>query len=111
MSEQSDLATARAEANAARQRLLAALGAVRHRLTPRALAQSAVAGLRGRSTALAQASAKTARRNRQPLIIVSVILGLIGGGRLILRRRSARSAPPLPKRPPEQPALEGPLHD
>jgi len=112
-----DTATARAEANAARQQLRATLGVVRRRLAPQALAQDAVTELRGRTAALLQSTAKKARRNRHPLIAGGlVVLGMFVGGRLFARTRSAKhpkrrpSADPTQSHPPHYP-MEGPPND
>ncbi|MBA4048678.1 MAG: hypothetical protein C0476_09080 [Sphingomonas sp.] len=102
MTERPDTATARAEANAARQQLRVTLGVMRRRLALQALAQDAVAELRGRTTALVQSTARTARRNRHPLIAGGMlILGMIVGGRIFARARSAT-------RPTRRPSTHSP---
>lgn len=117
MTERPDSATARADANAARQQLRATLGVVRRRLAPQALAQDAVAGLRGRTAALMQSTARTARRNRHPLVAGALlVLVMIVGGRFVARaRRTTRPARPAPADPTQGPhpnsPMEGPPHD
>lgn len=117
MTGQPDSSTARTEANAARQQLRATLDVVRRRLAPQALAQDAVAQLRGRAAALVQSTANTARRNRHPLIAGGLlVLGMIVGGRIFARARSAkhpkrRPAADSPQRHPPHYPMEGPPHD
>jgi hypothetical protein len=117
VTERPDTAAARTEANAARQQLRATLTVVRRRLAPQALAQDVVAELRGRTAALLQSTAKTARRNRHPLIAVGlVVLGMIVGGHLFVRARSAthskrRPSPESTQRHPPHYPMEGPPND
>lgn len=104
------LADAECEAALARDRMTATLATLQRRLDPRAFARDAVRDASDRSSAAAQASLETARRNPGVATGIAAAIGLFAIGRpllrLVRRRRTLPSAAPIGA-PAPSPAIEG----
>jgi hypothetical protein len=100
MTTQRDVRIALAESRAARVRLFDTLDTIKARLSPSALAQDAVDGLKDGTVRLAHAGVGAARERPQIVAMASALLGLIFARRLIarlFRRRKTESAPVSPQ--------------
>jgi len=73
----SELDTAKAQAEAARQRLTATMVALQARLNPKALAREALNELKETGEDLARSGAAAARRNAGPIAGIAATLGLV----------------------------------
>ena len=104
------VAAARANAVAARQRLVGTASTLKERLSPGTLASTVVERVRGGADAVMQDSITVAKRRPGTVAAgVGGVLLLLLGSRLLRRRRDGRTAPPpQPTAPPPPPAPQDP---
>ena len=102
MSDEKDLAKARAEAAIARERLLGTAHALQARLSPSSLASNAWESVRDHGEAAAQGAVEVARK--RPAAAVAAALGVVALlarkpiVRLFARLRKDKTPPPPPAR-------------